>query len=158
MNPSRRALSRIEPAADPEETLGVARDSEAIDRMILDLRGDEAEGDDEAEVAAEGRPAPRRIAARVEDDEDTEEEGDSDDESGAEEESGGFGQRLQVYDDLLADWRKAMASASSDLGIALDLGPDASHPVDEFIDPELSRHLERLRCDAPHALGGVAAV
>jgi hypothetical protein len=44
------------------------------------------------------------------------------------------------YDDLLADWRTAMATASSDLGIALDLGPDASHPVDEFIDPELSRH------------------
>ena len=76
MNPSRRALSRIAPAADPEETLGVERDSEAIDRMILDLRGDEEEADDESEVAEERRPAHRRIAAR--DDDESEEEGDSD--------------------------------------------------------------------------------
>ena len=101
MNPSRRALSRIEPAADPEETLGVERDSEAIDRMILDLRGDEEEADDESEVAEERRPAPRRNAMRDDDDEDVEEESDSDEGSGAEEPSGGFGQRLQVYDDLI---------------------------------------------------------
>ena len=98
MTPPRRALSSSEPAADPEETLGVARDSEAIDRMILDLRGDEEEPDDEPEIAEERRPSRRRIAV-ADDDEEVEEEGDSDDESS--EETGGFGQRLQVYDDLI---------------------------------------------------------
>src|SRR5688572_31338100 len=102
MTPPRRALSSSEPAADSEETLGVARDSEAIDRMILDLRGDEEEPDDEPEIAEERRPSRRRIAVADEDvdeDEDVEEEDDSDDESS--EDTGGFGQRLQVYDDLI---------------------------------------------------------
>src|SRR5688500_1549762 len=97
MTPPRRALSSSEPAADSEETLGVARDSEVIDRMILDLRGDEEESDDEPEVTEERLPSRRRIA--VAEDEDIEEEDDSDDESS--EDTGGFGQRLQVYDDLI---------------------------------------------------------
>src|SRR5687767_9255446 len=101
MTPPRRALSRSEPAADPEETLGVAHDSEVIDRMILDLRGDEEESDEEPEIAEERRPPRRRIAV-ADDDEDVEEEVDSEDESSvSDEESGGFGQRLQVYDDLI---------------------------------------------------------
>jgi hypothetical protein len=44
------------------------------------------------------------------------------------------------YDDLLADWRTAMSAATSDLGIQLDLGTEASEAVDGFIDPQLSRH------------------
>src|SRR5688572_14904936 len=97
MTPPRRALSSSQPASDPEETLGVARDSEVIDRMILDLRGDEEETDDEPDVTEERLPSSRRIA--VAEDEDIEEQDDSDDESS--EETGGFGQRLQVYDDLI---------------------------------------------------------
>ena len=44
------------------------------------------------------------------------------------------------YDDLLADWRTAMTTVSSDLELDLDLGVPGAHPVDEFIDPQLSRH------------------
>ena len=46
------------------------------------------------------------------------------------------------YDDLLADWRTAMSTASPDLGIELDtdLTSRDPHPVDTFIDPQLSRH------------------
>lgn len=46
------------------------------------------------------------------------------------------------YDDLLADWRTAMSTASTDLGIELDadLTSRDPHPVDTFIDPQLSRH------------------
>lgn len=45
------------------------------------------------------------------------------------------------YDDLLGDWRGAMATVSRDLGVHLDLpAPDEHHPVDDFVDPGLSRH------------------
>jgi len=46
------------------------------------------------------------------------------------------------YDDLLADWRTAMSAASLDMGIELDADLTSSdpHPVDTFIDPDLSRH------------------
>jgi len=46
------------------------------------------------------------------------------------------------YDDLLADWRTAMSAASLDMGIELDadLTSREPHPVDTFIDPDLSRH------------------
>lgn len=43
------------------------------------------------------------------------------------------------YDDLLADWRTAMATVSADLGLGLDV-PATPHEVDDFIDPQLSRH------------------
>src|SRR5687768_18612416 len=98
MTPPRRALSRSESPADSDNTLGRERDSEAIDRMILDLRGDEDDADDEPEIAEERRPPRRGIAVADDDGEGgDQEEGDSDDESS--EETGGFGQRLQVYDD-----------------------------------------------------------
>jgi hypothetical protein len=44
------------------------------------------------------------------------------------------------YDDLLTDWRPAVAASTQALGI--DLAPDApaAAAVDEFIDPDLSRH------------------
>jgi hypothetical protein len=46
------------------------------------------------------------------------------------------------YEDLLADWRSATATMSKDLGVDLgeDLASTQPHPVDEFIDPGLSRH------------------
>ena len=47
MTPSRRALSQSSADADPDERVTVGPDSEAIDRIILDLREDE----DEPEVA-----------------------------------------------------------------------------------------------------------
>lgn len=61
------------------------------------------------------------------------------------------------YDDLLSDWRTAMASASTAMDIDLDLGPAEENPVDEFIDPDLSRHhLGWADVDVPGALREVA--
>jgi RNA polymerase primary sigma factor len=106
MTPSRRTPTRIDPESDTDEELAVADDSEAIDRMILDLRedGDEpavesdSEEDDEAEDGGD-HPVSTVVSRRAQpirqaDDEDSAESEDD-------EESGGFGQRLQVYDDLI---------------------------------------------------------
>jgi hypothetical protein len=41
------------------------------------------------------------------------------------------------YDDLLADWRTALTPAVGPLGVEI---PAEQHPVDEFVDPQLSRH------------------
>jgi hypothetical protein len=61
------------------------------------------------------------------------------------------------YDDLLADWRSAMAQAAEDSGTALDLGPTEGNPVDDFIDPTLSRHrITWDEVDVPESLTGVA--
>jgi hypothetical protein len=63
------------------------------------------------------------------------------------------------YDDLLADWRTAMAEASRVLDIVLDLGPTEDNPVDEFIDPRLSRHpLSWADVDVPLGLQEVAQI
>jgi hypothetical protein len=44
------------------------------------------------------------------------------------------------YDDLLADWRAAMALAGEQLGLSFEPGLDVSpHPVDDFIDARLNR-------------------
>lgn len=42
------------------------------------------------------------------------------------------------YEDLLADWRAALTGPLSDLGAAVD--ESAARAVDDFIDPDLSRH------------------
>ncbi len=61
------------------------------------------------------------------------------------------------YDDLLADWRRAMSRVSSELGLDLDVPPAGTpHDVDEFIDPQLSRH--RLTWDDVHVLPELADV
>lgn len=46
------------------------------------------------------------------------------------------------YDDLIGDWRRAMATVAEDLGITFDYELDAPEAtrVDEFIDPTLRRH------------------
>ncbi len=59
------------------------------------------------------------------------------------------------YDDLLADWRPTMTAAAADLGLGLD-GLDAPHPVDDFIDPQLSRH--RLTWDDVDVLPELADI
>lgn len=63
------------------------------------------------------------------------------------------------YDDLLGDWRTTMRAAAADLQIGLD--PEslvAPHPVDEFIDPDLSRHrLTFADLDLPAELECIAA-
>ncbi len=62
------------------------------------------------------------------------------------------------YDDLLSDWRSAMAGIATDLDLDLDMpGRTIPHPVDDFIDPALSRHrLGWDDVDAPPALSAVA--
>ncbi len=63
------------------------------------------------------------------------------------------------YDDLLADWRTTMSRAGSDLGVELGDIPGAgvAHPVDDFIDPQLSRHrLTWSDVDVPPDLAEVA--
>ena len=61
------------------------------------------------------------------------------------------------YDDLLADWRTAMARVSSELGLGIEPVPEGTpHEVDEFIDPQLSRH--RLTWDDVPVLPELAAV
>lgn len=42
------------------------------------------------------------------------------------------------YDDLLTDWRGALTGPMTALGAPAP--PSEAHPVDEFIDPDLSRH------------------
>ncbi|MCW2786888.1 MAG: hypothetical protein JWP74_3405 [Marmoricola sp.] len=46
------------------------------------------------------------------------------------------------YADLLTDWRPVAARLRDVLGLELDsdLAPGSSHPVDDFIDPDLRRH------------------
>jgi len=99
MTPSRRAISRNQ--VEPEQP-AESDDSEAIDRIILDLRGDEedeVEGDEEERGAArEGKRARGGPSASDEADEDGAEPGD---EEADEAEGGAFGARLQVYDDLI---------------------------------------------------------
>jgi RNA polymerase primary sigma factor len=104
MSPSRRAISSSEASSDPEEGLMAERDdSETIDRMILDLREDDGETEDEVDHREDAEddddappitPTRSRKAVRVQHD-DADSDADSDDESGA------FGQRFQVYDDLI---------------------------------------------------------
>ncbi len=61
------------------------------------------------------------------------------------------------YDDLLADWRTATARVSAELGLGIATVPEGeAHPVDEFIDPQLSRH--RLTWDDVRVLPELAAV
>jgi hypothetical protein len=61
------------------------------------------------------------------------------------------------YDDLLADWRTAMATAATTMGVGIDLGPAEDNPVDSFIDPTLSRHrLTWDDVDVPQPLKDVA--
>ena len=43
------------------------------------------------------------------------------------------------YDELLSDWRTTLGRALSSLGVPVSV-PAGPHPVDEFIDPDLSRH------------------
>lgn len=61
------------------------------------------------------------------------------------------------YDDLLADWRAAITRVSSELDLGLAIpAPEEPHEVDEFIDPQLSRH--RLTWDDVRVLPELAAV
>jgi hypothetical protein len=61
------------------------------------------------------------------------------------------------YDDLLADWRTAMSRVSLELGLDLHVPPAGTpHDVDEFIDPQLSRH--RLTWDDVRVLPELADV
>jgi hypothetical protein len=61
------------------------------------------------------------------------------------------------YDDLLADWRTATARVSAELGLGIATVPEGeAHPVDEFIDPQLSRH--RLTWDDVPVLPELTAV
>jgi RNA polymerase primary sigma factor len=102
MTPSRRATSPK--PSDPEDSSAASDDSEAIDRIILDLREDdedevqvveEEEEEEEGDEQEDGEPedAGRTTADASED------EPDSDDDQ--EETRGAFGARLQVYDDLI---------------------------------------------------------
>ena len=84
----------------PTRRLGVGPDSEAIDRMILDLREDEEEPEStSAEIGEEddgpGAGGRLRAGATVDDveEEDRRRRGSR--------KTGGFGPRLQVYDDLI---------------------------------------------------------
>ena len=45
------------------------------------------------------------------------------------------------YDDLLADWRRALAPLPQRLGVSLDpaMAGDEHHPVDDFVDSSLNR-------------------
>jgi hypothetical protein len=43
------------------------------------------------------------------------------------------------YDELLADWRTTLGRALAGLGVDVSV-PPGPHAVDEFIDPDLSRH------------------
>jgi hypothetical protein len=61
------------------------------------------------------------------------------------------------YDDLLTDWRTAMAETAEALGVDLPPDPAAATSVDRFIDPDLSRHhLTWADVDVPRALQEVA--
>jgi hypothetical protein len=61
------------------------------------------------------------------------------------------------YDALLADWRAAMSRVAAELDLRLDVPPAGTeHEVDEFIDPQLSRH--RLTWDDVRVLPELAAV
>jgi hypothetical protein len=64
------------------------------------------------------------------------------------------------YDDLLTDWRGAMATVARDLAVDLDVPPAGRpHPADEFVDPALSRHrLTWADVDVPAALEEVASL
>ena len=59
-----------------------------------------------------------------------------------EQQTRGWRRTFVRYDDLLTDWRQAVGSALSDLGVEIDqdLTSGDRHPVDDFIDPNLSRH------------------
>jgi hypothetical protein len=61
---------------------------------------------------------------------------------GAERETRGRRRTFVRYDALLGDWRRSMRTVRDTLGIELDPALDGadSHPVDDFIDPELRRH------------------
>lgn len=64
---------------------------------------------------------------------------------------------LVRYEDLLADWRRTLAAAARATHVELDLGPTEGNPVDEFIDPGLSRHhLTWADVDVPLGLQEVA--
>jgi hypothetical protein len=64
------------------------------------------------------------------------------------------------YDDLLTDWRGAMATVARDLAVDLNVPPPGRpHPADEFVDPALSRHrLTWADVDVPAALEEVASL
>jgi hypothetical protein len=64
---------------------------------------------------------------------------------------------LVRYDDLLVDWRTAIANAARAMGVDLDLGPAEDNPVDAFIDPALRRHdITWDDVDVPESLQEVA--
>lgn len=48
------------------------------------------------------------------------------------------------YDDLLADWRRALGNAAGHAGFALPTDPAAAAAVDAFVDPGLQRHRTRF--------------
>lgn len=63
------------------------------------------------------------------------------------------------YDDLLQDWRGTLAPVNEHLGLGLDdqLRSTQAHPVDDFIDPTLSRHrISWAEAEVPPALREVA--
>lgn len=61
------------------------------------------------------------------------------------------------YTDLVADWRKTMASVGSALDLAYEPGLDVErHPVDDFIDPNLRRiRVDWESIDVPESLRAV---
>lgn len=59
----------------------------------------------------------------------------------SERETRGARRTFVQYNDLLDDWRSALATVRDDLGLTYDsdLAADVPHRVDEFIDPDLRR-------------------
>ncbi|MDN5851780.1 MAG: sulfotransferase [Actinomycetia bacterium] len=75
----------------------------------------------------------------------------------AERASRGAARSFVRYTDLVADWRKTMASVGSSLDLTYEPGLDTEpHPVDDFIDPNLRRiRVDWDNIDVPERLRDV---
>jgi len=76
-----------------------------------------------------------------------------------ERETRGFPRAFVRYTDLLTDWRPVAAQLRDDLGLRYntDLTPGEHHDVDDFIDPDLRRHVVTWdELDVPQDLQDIA--